>query len=176
MSNFIAAPVTYHRNQDDVGNQSDSSGTSNSSLASSSRYNERHPRVLESVRKKSSGRIYSGAGNVTANSRGSVVMLGSRTSLPPLDENSMLDATESQLALNLRRATRSSSWTNQKILNAIDGLNTGPGTTSELGKFLGGVVANLSSTSADEAASKNVIYLKSLCEWHARYGEENNLL
>jgi len=106
---------------DDGGNQTDSSN-SNSSLASSPRYNERHPRVL---RKKSSGRVYFGAASSGGNlNRGSVAMLGSRTSLPPVDENNPLGATESQLAFNLRRATRSTSWTNQKILDAIDGLNT----------------------------------------------------
>ncbi|CAL8143194.1 unnamed protein product [Orchesella dallaii] len=105
----------------DAGNQSDSSGNSNSSLASSANYNERYPRPVVGK----SGRSTCGSsGNGAAASRGSFALLGSRTSLPPLNENCLLDATESQLALNLRRATRSTSWTNQKILDVIDGLNT----------------------------------------------------
>ncbi|ODM96099.1 hypothetical protein Ocin01_10581 [Orchesella cincta] len=102
----------------DAGNQSDSSGNSNSSLASSTKYNERYPRPVVGK----GGRSCGSCG--TTASRGSFAKLGSRTSLPPLNENCLLDATESQLALNLRRATRSTSWTNQKILDAIDGLNT----------------------------------------------------
>ncbi|ODM86548.1 hypothetical protein Ocin01_20134 [Orchesella cincta] len=82
----------------DAGNQSDSSGNSNSSLASSTKYNERKSRLLRQTREPNL--------------------------VTPLNENCLLDATESQLALNLRRATRSTSWTNQKILDAIDGLNT----------------------------------------------------
>lgn len=110
--------INPYNTSDDGGNQSDSSN-SNSSLASSPRYNERYPKTLR--RSSSTGRS---TGNTCSSSRGSFAVLGSRTSLPPLDENCTLDANESQLSLNLRRATRSTSWTNQKILDAIDGLNT----------------------------------------------------
>lgn len=143
--------------QDDGGNQSDSSSNSNSSLVSSPRYNERHPRVLENVRRKRSATSNNNSVGIGGNStRGSFVMLASRTSLPPVDENNPLDATESQLALNLRRATRSTSWTNQKILDAIDGLHT---CVQDLDPCfaLGGKVSP-TEQEKDDGTPKNVIY------------------
>lgn len=148
--------INRFNQNDDGGNHSDSSN-SNSSLASSPRYNERHPRTFE---RKCSGSGRSTGGNSCSSTRGSFVVLGSRTSLPPLDENCPLDTAESQLSLKLRSATRSSSWTNQKILDAIDGLNT---SIEDLDPclVLGGKVStstgNTISIAVDDSSSKTVM-------------------
>lgn len=143
--------INPFNHSDDGGNQSDSSN-SNSSLASSPRYNERYPKTLR--RSSSTGRS---TGNTCSSTRGSFAVIGSRTSLPPLDENCTLDANESQLSLNLRRATRSTSWTNQKILDAIDGLNTNIEDVDPCLALGAKVPTSTSYTVADETISKTVM-------------------